>query len=189
MLWCCLAVQYCQGSFAVPGTDWCGVDLSTTALTPTHLNSSGQAVRLPFDQWLCSSILSREDRGTETDIGTQHTVFIYIPSMPALFFIRSEDTVVDGTTDKNSHCLPLVITQLFSHTLHGWGPLESGVCSPWPDKSSIERGVMSVAEMASASGKRATMEDGKWMRALQKAKVGIHRMKGWFNGTQFKTVS
>lgn len=102
--------------------------------------------------------------------------------MPALFFTRSEDTVVDGTTDKNSHCLPLVIAQLFSHALHGWGPLESGVCSPWPDKSSIERGVISGAEMASASGERATMEDGKWVHALQKAKAGIHPMKGWYNG-------
>lgn len=132
---------------------------STTASTPTHLNSSGQAVRLPFDQWLHSSILRGEDRERH-----QHIIHsIYTPSMSALFFIHSENTVLLMAPQQDAS--------------RQRGQLESWVSSLWPDKSSIERCVMRAAEMASAPGERATMENGNWTHARTSKDEGWDSIK------------
>lgn len=86
------------------------VGLSTPVFTPTHLNGTVQAVRLPVDRYLCSSVLRGEDREGQEKTSTHNTQYLFLSPACALFFIHTANTVLlvapATKRDVNSYSLP-----------------------------------------------------------------------------------
>lgn len=176
MLWCRLAVLYCRGSFAVPGIDWRRV-IRLPLLRHLHILI---ALAKLSDCLLindCTQV-SSEKKDRERHQHIRHS--IYIPSVSALFFIHSENTLLltapaikqELTLSTFSRHPGSFLAHCMATASRRQGPLESWVSSLWSDKSSIERCVMRAAEMASAPGRESN--NGWW-----KLNARTSKDEGW----------
>lgn len=128
MLWCCIDAQYCRGSFAVPGTDWCNRSEQGSPFflfLCLHLHILMALTKL-WD-WLlinnCTQVISKEktEKDAEWYQHIIHSIYFYSQCVFALSFIPTVNTALLMEPmikrDVKSYCLPLLFG-LFCLVVH-----------------------------------------------------------------------